>query len=251
MSEKAVAKNQDTQVSIRDSIASAKGTFSKIFGEEAEKRFIRESGFAIMAIQKNPKLALCTPESFKRAIANVALTNLSLNPTLALAYLVPRHVKAEDGKKVWEVSLMPSYMGFIEVLRNAGTLSSISADVVFEGDEFSYEKGTSPHIKHVPVLNRQGNPKPIAAYAVAVLMDNTTQFELMDWNAIMKRKDKSEAKNSQYGPWNNWGEEMAKKTAIRYLYKLLPKSERVNEVVKLLDDADPVNLERSKPKLLD
>ena len=53
----------------------------------------QETGFAVMAIQNNPYLLNCTPESMKAAIISVALTGISLNPALKFAYLLPRKEK--------------------------------------------------------------------------------------------------------------------------------------------------------------
>ena len=52
-----------------------------------EMSFKQEYGFAIMAIQNNPFLLKCTPDSIKSAVISVALTGISLNPALKYAYL--------------------------------------------------------------------------------------------------------------------------------------------------------------------
>jgi recombinational DNA repair protein RecT len=59
-------------------------------GNTFDMNYQQECGFAVMAIQNNPYLLNCSPESMKSAIINVALTGISLNPALKYAYLVPR-----------------------------------------------------------------------------------------------------------------------------------------------------------------
>lgn len=214
----------------RDAVLSTKTTFANQFGEQAEKIFKRESGFAILAIQGNKALESCNIDSIKKAVAMVALTGISLNPTTALAYLVPRKGQA---------TLVISYMGMIEILRNSGSVKSLRAGVVYEGDEFDYNFGTDGYLKHKPVLNRTAGTKKIGAYAIATLPDGSEEFHFMDWVEIMKRKAKSDGAKSEYSPWTNWEDEMSIKTVIRNFYKFLPKTERATEAMTAFDDANP------------
>ena len=200
-------------------------TFGTMFGKDAERVFKQEQLFAISAVRENPKL-LEDVESLQLAIADVALTGVSLNPTTALAYLVPRKGKA---------CLAISYMGMIEILRNSGSVKNITGSVVYDCDEFDFSQGTGAYLKHKPVLNRNKDAKPVAAYAVATLPDGTEQFHIMDWNAIMKRRDKSDGKNSTYSPWTNWEEEMAIKTVIRAFFKFLPKTQQAQNAVRVIE----------------
>lgn len=194
--------------------------------------FNQEFGFAVMAIQNNPYLLNCTPDSLRSAVINVSLTGISLNPALKYAYLVPRKTKNEM-RAVLDVS----YMGMIKILTDAGAVKSISSDVVYENDYFVYSQGTDPMLNHVPeLLGNRG--KMIGAYAVAHLRDGGFQFEIMSKSDIEKIRATSESWKNQetrkWSPWETWTDEMWKKTVMKRLFKVLPKTHFDNKLIALL-----------------
>lgn len=217
----AVAKVQEPPY--RMAVQGANSVFQTVYGERAKQIFTREAGFALMACQTNTALQSCDPESLKRAVISLALTNLTLNPVTSLCYLIPRKNQA---------TLVVSYMGMIEILRNSGSVKNIRGAVVYSSDEFDFAYGTGEYLKHKPMLNRPSDAKPICAYAIAILPDGQQVFHVMNWDAVMKRK----AVASSSAVWNQWEEEMAIKTAIRYLYKHLPKTEQANTAMELFDE---------------
>ena len=73
-----------------------------------KENMIRETSFAIQAANSNSMLADATPVSVAKAVWNVAISGLSLNPILKFAYLVPKRISG-----VVEAILMPSYMGYV------------------------------------------------------------------------------------------------------------------------------------------
>lgn len=196
----------------------------------ALKIFEREKGFAVMQVLNNAAILKCTPESFYTCISTVALTGISLNPALKLAYIVPR-----AGKAILDIS----YMGMIEILRNSGSVKDMRANCIFEGDVFEYSEGTGENyfIKHTPVLNRDHKLKIIAAYSIATLSDGSETFKLMDYNKLMQHKKVATTK----AVWDSWEEEMMCKTVIRAHYKFLPKTEKATELMNLVDEANPVD----------
>ncbi|EBQ9580483.1 recombination and repair protein RecT, partial [Salmonella enterica subsp. enterica serovar Weltevreden] len=68
-------------------------------------------------------------------------------------------------------------------------------------------------------------------YAVARLKDGGTQFEVMTRKQIELVRAQSKAGNN--GPWVTHWEEMAKKTAIRRLFKYLPVSIEIQRAVSM------------------
>lgn len=210
----------------REAVKSAMSAFVKQYGENrAREIFARESGFAIMAMQGNDMLQKCSPESIQVAVACVALTGISLNPTTKLAYLIPR-----KGRAILDIS----YMGMIEILRNSGSVKSITGAVVYEGEDFHYKMGTDAYLHHVPSVEIAEGTRKLGAYAVAVLPDGTRQFLFMRWQDIMKRKAISASGDK--GPWAQWEDEMAVKTVIRGFYKYLPKTEQATQAMQVLDE---------------
>jgi recombination protein RecT len=191
---------------------------------EYKMNFNREAGFAIQVLTQNDFLASCDPNSIKNAVVNVALTGLTLNPALKLAYLIPR-----AGKCILDIS----YMGLVKILTDAGSVKNVDADVIYENDKLDYRKGTDPYFKHVKTLSNRG--KMIGAYAIAYFRDGGFQFEVMGRDEIDKVKGTSESlkneKTKKYSPWETWEDEMWKKTAIKRLYKLLPKTQFSDQLI--------------------
>jgi recombination protein RecT len=207
----------------RDIVASAKARFMAV--ENNKLDFQREAGFALQILQKNTYLAKCNPSSIQNAIVNCALTGLTLNPVLKLAYLVPRK---------GECILDPSYMGLIKVLTDAGSVKNIYAEVVYENDFFFMQKGTAPKIDHRPEMGAERGRK-IGVYAVAFLHNGGYQFEFMQADEVNAIKKRSEMGQKDQGSWKTDEGEMWRKTVVRRLYKYLPKSEVSDAVVNALN----------------
>ena len=130
-------------------------------------------------------------------------------------------------------------------------MKKIDAKVVYANDEFEYEEGTEQKLKHVPTLE-EDRGEIVAAYAIAKFADGEVQIEVLT-KADIEKIRKSSA--SQGGPWSNWYDEMARKSAVRRLCKYLPYDPVLE---KALDHAtevdsgvrmalDPV-LEEKKPR---
>jgi recombination protein RecT len=186
--------------------------------------FQREADFALQVLRGNDFLAKMEQTSIMQAVYNVALTGLTLNPVLRMAYLVPF-----KGKCV----LMPSYIGLIKVLTDAGGVRNIICELVYEGDDLTITKGTTPEIHHV---NRWQSDKVIGCYAVAFFPGGGYQFEFMTTDQINSIKARSASVQSgKSSPWDSdWGE-MARKTVIRRLYKYLPKGKITPQVERVIE----------------
>jgi len=214
-----------------------------------EKQVRREISFAkqIWDNPKNEYLRKATPESVAGSIVNVANIGLTLNPVSGEAYLVPRYDKCD--KKI-HCHLEPSYKGFFKLLTDAGTVTSINPQVVYEGDEFDVQLGLEVQVKHIPFYvtgNKQGEMKGV--YCVATLPGGEKQFEYMTVQEIHEIRNNSESwksfadGKSKSAIWNDWGGEMARKTVVRRIYKYLPRScqkiketERIDNAIGLMNE---------------
>ena len=186
--------------------------------------FNREAGFAIQILMGNEYLMKCEPESVKHAVVNVALTGLTLNPALKFAYLIPR-----KGKCILDIS----YMGMIKILTDAGAVKNVDAGVIYSNDKYDYRRGSDPYFKHQPALTNRGTK--IGAYAIAFLRDGGFQFEILGKEEIEKIRNTSESyvneKARKYSPWETWEDEMWKKSALKRLFKLLPKTNFSDQLI--------------------
>lgn len=172
----------------------------------------RMARIAATEIRKTPELLKTTPESFLGAVMQSAQLGLEPGSALGQAYLVPYGNTCQ---------LILGYRGMIDLARRSGQVLSLNAYAVREGDEFNYQLGLHPDIHHVPSCEADRVKKPITfVYAVATLRGGGYQFEVMSRAEVEAVKAKAKSKNI----WNNYFEEMAKKTVIRRLFKYLPVS---------------------------
>ena len=197
--------------------------------------FSREANFAVQVLESNSFLQKLEPQSIVNSIKNISLVGLTLNPAMKYAYLVPR-----NGKCTLDIS----YVGMIKLLTDAGTVKNITADVVYQSEvdngRFDYRKGSDPYLKHKPDVFTSEKSKGalVGAYAIAYFRDGGCQFEIMGKEEIDKIKNFSESykneKTRKYSPWENWEPEMWKKTVLRRLYKMLPKTKMSDKLIAAL-----------------
>jgi recombination protein RecT len=178
------------------------------------------------SLHRTPELLECDPISLIGAVIQSAQLGLEPDGVLGHAYLVPFF----NGKaQRMEVQFIPGYKGLVDLARRSGQISTIYAEVVRDGDVFDIALGLDPKLVHIPA--RDGGGEPIAAYAVARLKDGGAQFAFLWLHEIEKVKKSSKSSKRDSSPWNQHFEEMAKKTAIRRLCKLLPCSVELQKAV--------------------
>lgn len=218
----------------RDAIAAA---LPKHFTPD---RMIR---IAATAYSSTPLLQKCTLPSLCSAVLKASEAGLEPSHVTGECYLVPF-----SNKGTYEATLIVGYKGLMKLARNSGELRSIRAVAVYEKDEFSYEEGLRPNIIHMPTLE-ENRGDLIYVYAVAQLKDNDDpQFVVLTRADVEKVRAASKSGKSEYGPWNNWYEEMAKKTAIKRLCKMLPMSIEAQTVIHEDEQRDLIDIEFEERK---
>ena len=218
---KAIAKKQPQ--TIKDYINAMSGEIAKALPQVmTPERFTR---IALSAVSNTPKLGNCTPQSFLGAMMNAAQLGLEPNTPLGQAYLIP----FENRKKgVTECQFQIGYKGLIDLAYRSGEVKMIDAQTVYENDEFEYELGMDPVLKHKPARTNRGNP--IYFYATFKLTNGGQGFQVMSIEDVQAHAKKY-SKTYNNGPWQTNFEEMAKKTVLKKLLKYAPlKTEFVKQV---------------------
>ncbi len=177
------------------------------------ERFMR---MALSAINNTPKLAECTQISFLAALMNAAQLGLEPNTPLGQAYLIPY-----NNKGTMECQFQIGYKGIIELVYRNELVQTISAQVVYENDQFEYELGLNARLYHKPALKDRG--EAVLFYALFKLANGGYGFEVMSKEDIdLFAMKHSKAFTSEYSPWKSEYEEMAKKTVIKRVLKYAP-----------------------------
>lgn len=182
---------------------------------------------ALTSVSRTPALQNCDSRSVAAAIIQAAVLGLEPDGVLGQAYLLPYGTTCQ---------LIPGYKGLIQLSRNSGQLIFIDAQVVRDGDRFDYEYGLHPNLVHKRGANYSA-AKSIAVWAGARLRDGGEQIVVMDAAEVEEiRRKHSKAANN--GPWVTHWDEMAKKTALRRLCKLLPMSVQMQAAITLDEHAE-------------
>ncbi len=195
---------------------------------------------AITALNNAPDIANCSVESVMTSLMKCAQDGL-----------LPDNRDAALVKFGNTCQYMPMVGGLIKRMKNSGELSTISAGVVYEHDEFDFVMGDDERMTHKPKLIGERG-KPVLAYAIAKFKDGGIQREVMTVAEI--EKVRAVSKTGKSGPWVQWWDEMAKKTVIHRLAKRVPTSAEIEALiqrdVKVMVEGDDSTPEAT-PSLID
>ena len=212
------------------------------------ERFTR---IALTAYSENAALQKCDADSFLGAMMQAAQLGVEPNTPLGQAYLIPY------GNKV---QFQLGYRGMIDLAYRSGEIQMIQAHEVHENDEFEYELGLDPKLRHIPALKNRG--EVILYYAVFKLINGGVGFEVMskeDVETFAKKKSKT----YRNGPWQTDFDAMAKKTLVKRLLKFAPvksdfaRAVAADETIKsgisenmadLPDETVTIDAETTKPE---
>jgi phage RecT family recombinase len=168
---------------------------------------------------KNPRLQQCNPRTIIAAVMQGAQLGLEFGPSLGQAFLVPYGS---------ECTFQIGYRGLVALVLRSGEIKKMEARAVYEGDQFEYEFGLEPKLTHKPCGD---SGKLTHVYCVAILADGTPQFDVMTRHQVEEIRDKySKAKDKD--AWAKSFDEMAKKTVVRRIIKMLPVSAEVGEALE-------------------
>lgn len=174
------------------------------------------------------KIAQSNPSSVIMAMINVAAVGLTLNPALALAYLVPR-----DGRIMLDIS----YRGLVKIATDTGSISWSKSELVYSNDHFKFRGPAQLPIHEfdafAPIEERG---KFRGGYNIAKLPSGDHLVTPVRAEKIFQIRDSSEAFKKDKGPWVNWAEEMYLKTITKRARKDWPlSSPRMDTAMEILD----------------
>lgn len=187
-------------------------------------------------VKKNSKLLSAFAENPSSMFASIlAGAEIGLVPSDLLGefYLIPRTLKI-DGKFKLSVTPLIGYKGLVKILLRSGDIQSIEAHVVYEGDVFDVQYGTSPKLNHEPIGVNRTADKITHIYCVAFFKSGRNQFHVLTRQEVLNIKNMSKNNNDLYfndqkNP-NRW---MEKKCCLIQLSKLLDKDYYGTKAIEL------------------
>ena len=183
---------------------------------------------------KNGKCILesCSQASIANSLMDMA--TLGLNASKKQGYFISYGGKCQFQK---------SYFGNITLARRNG-LKTINAEIIYDGDTFKYhiENGMKVIDVHEQDFMNIDNDKILGAYAVAIMDDGRKVVEVMNINQLKKAWNQrmgglKEDANSTHMKFKD---QMAKKTVINRLCKLIGNTSTDGNISEISDRLDEV-----------
>ena len=166
---------------------------------------------AMTAVRQNHKLAACTRESFLGGLLVASQMGLEVNTPLGHAYLIPYAGKA---------TLVVGYKGIMDLAYRTGLMKTISAEAVYEQDDFQYELGIHKTLSHKPPKTGERG-QVIGYYGYYLLQNGGFDFSYWTHEHVVAHA-KNFSKSYGNGPWKTNFDQMAKKTVIKSALNYAP-----------------------------
>lgn len=149
-------------------------------------------------------------------------------------------VSAANKKK--QAVFMPMWQGLVKVIRYAGGVKTVTAELIYEGEHARIVLGDDPRIEHERSLTLDyAQAKILGAYCIISWLDGRIEREWVNSHDLARIAAVSSAKN---GPRAKWADQMHRKAPIRRLAKRLEKSAEMRHLSYALnndpDDEDAI-----------
>jgi recombination protein RecT len=179
------------------------------------------------AVAQNPDLLAADRGSLLTAAAKAATDGLLCDGREAALVIFNKKIGNEWAKSV---QYMPMVAGILKKVRNSGELSAIVAKVVYAGDKFrNWIDDSGEHIEY-EASDDQDREIVRRVFAMAKLKDGSIEVEVLTPADIEKIRNASRSKDK--GPWVDWWDQMAIKSAIRRLSKRLPLNTDLDDLMR-------------------
>lgn len=183
---------------------------------------------------KNGKniLESCSQTSIANSLMDMA--TLGLNASKKQGYFIAYGGKCQFQK---------SYFGNITLARRNG-LKKVNAEIIYEGDTFKYhiENGMKVIDEHIQDFMNIDVDKIKGAYAVGIMSDGSTIVEVMNIHQLKKAWNQRMGglKEDATSTHTKFRDQMAKKTVINRLCKLLSNTSTDGNISEISDRLDEV-----------
>jgi recombination protein RecT len=227
--------------------------FSGILGNEREAMKYIQSVIIAVTTSESEQLQKATPPSIARAALRAASLELSCDPAVKQAWIVPYN-NTKTGKV--EANFQPHYNGLYVLAMRTGKYSVINVSPVYEGSEVLEDIYTGLHVI------RLNNGLDTAPEQVTRLRSvNASRGKVIGWlgyyrttrgaekTVYMSVEDiaKHVAKYNQYWEkskaWRNERETMEKKTVLRALLRTADLTGTAHDKLKAAMEDQPIDAE--------
>lgn len=236
---KELTKQETKREQVYDLLNKWKGYIAKSLPKHITPERMVSVGYSAMS--RNPRLMECTSDSLVACFVEASQAGWDLAPTMKHCYLVPfKNNKVTPA--IYECKLLPGYGGMADVARRTGEIKAFDTDVVYEGDDFDYRKGTQKYLNHKRADDCSFEDKNLThAYAVVEYVNGGTEIEVMTVIQLEKVRKMSKAPDSDAYKYSL--PEMYRKAALKRLCKKVPMSSEYRRVA-MLDDLQEIGKQK-------
>ena len=183
--------------------------------------------------RKTPALYKCTQESMLSALMHCAAVSLVPDDPRQQCHLVPF-----GNEVVW----IAGYRGLIELARRTKQITTVYAEPVYEGDDFDWQKGTDPFIKHKSLIDPgEATDDKITHFYSVIFWTDPNVFPRYDFEVMTKSQVDAIRDGRRGGrrgdPWDKYYSEQGRKTVLRRHSKRWPMDPMLALAVQLDDKA--------------
>lgn len=196
-------------------------------------RYLR---MVVTACLRQPRLLECSRPSLVLAVMECAALGLEIDSVSGMAYMVPFREKGE-----MRATLIVGYRGMIQLCYRHPKVVDMAAVPIFEQDDYAYEEGIRPVLKHRPKPGVKTWETLIGAYARGVIVGGGRPFKMMFKDEIEEHRARSRSwqHNPELSAWTSDPIPMALKTPVRTLVKFMPQSAQLMRALAV--EQDPEN----------
>lgn len=182
----------------------------------------RMARIALTEFNKNPKLASCDPKTVFASVIIASQMGLEIGIG-GQGSLVPYKGKCQ---------FIPGWKGLVDLAQRSGR-SSVWTGAVYEGDEFEYEYGSSPFIKHRPAHTTDDPDALRFVYAVGrVKGSEYPVIEVWEMPKIWAHRDRFNKVGDDHYSYRH-PEMYARKIPLLQVLKYMPSSIELSLAVEL------------------
>ncbi len=183
----------------------------------------RLARLALTLVRKDRYLAEANPASFAGALLTAAALGLEVGTGEA-------HLVAYKG----EVTFIPDFKGLAKLYYQSPLAKHLESNFVCENDLFEYEEGSNPYLRF---RKARGDRGPITDYyALATLTTGAVAFVVLTPDEVKELRGGKVGPDPRFkgGDPQHW---MERKTVLKQLFKLLPKSTQLQQAL-VADDRE-------------